>query len=786
MRSIVKRAFAGTRPAPSGPRAMAAVMGLLAASLGAVSPAWAGSCSNELFRTGPGSNLPDCRAYEMVSPPDKNGGEVDGGDDFEGVNPAPQQAALDGEAVTFGSQTTFTEADPRSSLVTGQYLSKRGSSGWYTQAVTPEQDLAGGGLDTNPGSLEFSLFQGFSEDLGHAFLAAYNPAPVEGPPANYFSPYVRDNLDGAYQLLSTVTPPAQPPGAPDTGKGGFKPEYAGMSADGAHVVFAANDALTPGAIPGARNLYEWSAGQLELVSTTSPKGEPTSSGSFGFPAEDQGGLFEDNRSVISSDGARVFWTDYKRYSTGTAPLYMRELTAAGARTVEVSASQRTEPDPNGTRPARYWTASRDGGRVFFTSCEKLTNDSTAGGGSYEDCGNPPQYSSGEGEDLYVYDAATGLLNDLAVDPGGSASVSSVIGTSEDGASVYFAASGVLAEGASAGASNIYLWHEGTIRFIAALHEGDYSLVGFHSFISDGSQYLLERAVGRVSPSGRYLTFESSEPLTGYDNLPAQARACERVGSQWDKGSVYGNGTGPCVEVFEYDAATGRLICASCNPTGVPPLGSSNLPFAIHGIEEPAGWQTSTIQQRYLLDNGRLFFDSNDALLPQASNGLLNVYEYEPDAVGGCHTEGGCVSLISSGTSSDNSFFTDASASGNDAFFITRQQLVAQDGDEANDVYDARVGGGISAAAPPPCGGEACRPPVAPAPAIYGAPPSATFVGPGNPPAPAATAMANAKRKVKVKGKRKSRAKRKRAHGRAKGKRARRSVRVRKASGGSHR
>ena len=46
-----------------------------------------------------------------------------------------------------------------------------------------------------------------------------------------------------------------------------------------------------------------------------------------------------------------------------------------------------------------------------------------------------------------------------------------------------------------------------------------------------------------------------------------------------------------------------------------------------------GWESPTEQQRYLLDDGRLFFDSEDALLPQATNGQQNVYEYEPEGVG---------------------------------------------------------------------------------------------------------------------------------------------------------
>ena len=91
-------------------------------------------------------------------------------------------------------------------------------------------------------------------------------------------------------------------------------------------------------------------------------------------------------------------------------------------------------------------------------------------------------------------------------------------------------------------------------------------------------------------------------------------------------------------------------------------------------------------------------------------------------------------MISSGKSEFPSFFGDASEDGSSVFFFTRQQLVGQDKDELQDVYDARVGGGLAAQnqiPPPACeSGEACHGP-AQTPPAEGSPATPNFSGPGN-------------------------------------------------------
>ena len=79
--------------------------------------------------------------------------------------------------------------------------------------------------------------------------------------------------------------------------------------------------------------------------------------------------------------------------------------------------------------------------------------------------------------------------------------------------------------------------------------------------------------------------------------------------------------------------------------------------------------SGTYQSRCSSDSGRLFFDSPDALVPQDTNGLEDVYEFEPVGVGSCTrtsssfavTEDGCVGLVPFGVVSGESEFLDASS-----------------------------------------------------------------------------------------------------------------------------
>jgi hypothetical protein len=140
----------------------------------------------------------------------------------------------------------------------------------------------------------------------------------------------------------------------------------------------------------------------------------------------------------------------------------------------------------------------------------------------------------------------------------------------------------------------------------------------------------------------------------------------------------------------------------------------------------------------------MFFTAADSLVPQDTNKVEDVYEYEPLGVGGCSSSsetyystpsGGCVTLISSGTSKEESAFLDASQSGNEVFFLTDSRLTPSDIDGALDIYDAHVCSASSPCPPPPfppppvCEGDACQAPSSPP--NDATPGSLTYKGPGN-------------------------------------------------------
>ena len=682
--------------------------------------------------------LPDGRAWELVSPSDKRGVSVEPLAHEGGLI----QAAADGRGFTFIASGPVGEEEPAGyrGPEPSQFVATRSSAGsWGTHNITPPNASARG-IQANVRR----EYQFFSSDLSLAAIFPVEPLA---------SSETTESASGIPVYLRSTS---------CTSGACYQPlESTSTSLQGEDVLLAATPDLKHVGTQNSKGLFEWSAeesapgeGHQRQVNIL-PSGQLATGGlGIGAPRTT---AFEGNRRAISQDGSRVVWA--QAVSTESAQrLYQTEFKEGQVETVQLD-----EPNeeaglgsPALAPAAVYATSSTDGGRVFFTDSQRLTANASK---EVESVG-----------DLYVYERAKPAgerLTDLTppLNAGESAAVQSgVIGASEDGSDVYFVANGALAEGTTPGGCvyqgvrsskcNLYVVHNNGSewekpRFIARLSNED--TPDWTAEAAGRLNYRIVEMTSRVSPNGRYLAFMSNQRLTNYNNLDA-------------------NSGEPDEEVYLYDEQAKRLVCASCNPTGAQPTGVHDVEESGEGagllVDRLGLWSTETegvnshwlaasvpgwtnlddreslYQSRYLSNDGRLFFDAADSLVKQDVNGKEDVYEYEPLGIGGCageSAENGCVALISSGKSENESTFLDASESGNDVFFLTSSSLVPSiDTDKAFDIYDARVCSGAGAdeacpptalAAAPPCSGEECR--AAPSPQPTYGPPASNAAASGN-------------------------------------------------------
>jgi hypothetical protein len=723
--------------------------------------------SDGTFTTQPAGGefaLPDGRQWELVTPPNKRGARILP----LASNGALTQAAEDGGAIMYAANVP-TELAPAGYAGRNETRSVRGAQGWSSRDIAvPHSSTTGLPPDEYIfGAGDLSLSVAFP--LGNDTVAAEDRTLLSSE-ATEQTPYIRrESLCDAPSTESECylpvltgkegfadVPPGTVFGGTRTEGGNFSiVQFGGATSDLSHVVMVSRGpALTATPLKGGDGLYEWSAGMpaseaVQLVSVL-----PESEGGGAAPGhnaagESYGRSGSGSRFSISRDGSRIFWGSKDE---GDA-FYLRDLTRK--ETIRLDVPQSGIPVSK-TPLARFQIASSDGSRVFFTD-EDQEQRLTAQSGT-------------QGPDLYeceIVEQAGKLacnLTDVTPASGGqSAEVRHlVVGGSEDASSVYFVANGVLGDGAEHGGTrgtckeglvetgntcNLYEYHDGAITYIATLSEADENDWGRNK-----EEYgNIGEITARVSSNGRYLAFMSQRSLTGYDNRDA----------------VSGS---PDEEVYLYDSVSRRLACVSCNPTGSRPTGIgvedfvssgrvfSNIADLTFASAGPKQWFAADLpgggglnggdglyQPRELSDSGRVFFNSIDALVSQDVNGDEDVYEFEPEGVGGCSAgsvtfnpaTGGCVSLISSGTAPGESGLLDTSVGGGDVFLLTKSRLTSQDSDTAYDVYTAHectaaVPCVSQPVSPPPCdSGDSCKAAPALQPSLFGAPASETFSGSGN-------------------------------------------------------
>ena len=422
-------------------------------------------------------------------------------------------------------------------------------------------------------------------------------------------------------------------------------------------------------------LYDLHNGELELVGILDdgrPNPENSVAGMLGNSAVTRESLLD---HAVSEDGRRIFWTSRTGFdASGPGQIYVR---VNGEKTIPVSETAETL---SGENESLFWTAAADGSAVLFSTADFGIADLAHSADFYE---------------FDVDSKATRLI--ASQSPG-------LLGASDDLSRIYFVSTKKLTDDAVEGEWNLYLEQDRVTRLVTILSADDKEV--HISGISPIRPAPTARA-SRVTADGRHIAFQAMGSLTGYDNFnPA-------TGKRYS-------------EVYHYDADNDKLTCVSCNPSGEPPTGPPILtPY--NAFDKPLNegaffeekyaqaatlptWERDFHASRVLSEDGnRVFFQSHEALAARDTNGAIkDVYQWEAQGTGSCEQAGGCVDLISTGTSAQGSEFVDASADGDDVFFSTTSRIDPRD-EGSIDIYDARVGGGFPIPpVSPQCIGDACR------------------------------------------------------------------------------
>jgi hypothetical protein len=279
--------------------------------------------------------------------------------------------------------------------------------------------------------------------------------------------------------------------------------------------------------------------------------------------------------------------------------------------------------------------------------------------------------------FYRYDAEAGSLEyigrfNLFNDGAG------LIQMSADGQTIAFESGAQLVPEATPSATNIYVWHDGDLRYVATAD-------------ADSKATVPTAFLRGLSENARYLAFTDNSTAiaakVGFDNI---SPGCPTSGGT----------PGPCDEAFVYDVEADALSCASCHPaTGsVPHYGARDNEYG-------AGTNAMDRRQAQMVANdGTVFFTTKDGLLPQDGNGDSDVYA----------SRQGVLRLVSTAKQGAGARFLEATADGQSIFIDTDAQIDPRDDDNQRDIYVTRRGAGfpyVAPATPAPCSGPDCRGPL---------------------------------------------------------------------------
>jgi hypothetical protein len=669
------------------------------------------ACPNAALRFGPSANLPDCRAYELVTPAVKEDNSFIFG----------AYGFADGEHVSFYSVLPL----PGAKSGAEQYvLSSRTSERWITTPLTTTQG--------------HGVYQGYNNNGAVSFTSDFSAAFVESTFAadprdqNIYSDVYRIDIPSGSASLESLpdTGPmteelyAPPPGVTyegeETPQGSFT---AGNSADGSHVFFETLSRLptAPGTPADTHTagteLYERYDEHTYVVGVL-PDG---SVAPCGAEVGDGGGTSVeyytyDRAGAVSPDGSNVvFHTDGKPHPP--TPECPHAFQGINSQQDEETGGLYLRED-NGTPQAK--TVELPGKFYLGRTADGSTVLSTGGPGG-----------NAEGAPIYEYNIPTGQVTTVGH--------GALLAYSDDGSVVYYVTHSADLGSYVSSESQLEVYDHGVTKTVPGAG-ADYAGGGYRQ----SEPTLLGSPATNLpvtTPDGSKILFLDRADLTGYDTF----------GPSCAEGRP-----GNCAEAYIYDLSSSSLTCVSCNPSGAPPLANTQLYEVPSGISLFASMTPPLLSE----DGSRAFFQTTEALVPQDTNGASDVYEWE----------NGHIYLISSGQGGElgelggvggvggltGSALVGASSNGDDVFFTTADRLVPQDEESSRVIYDARVGGGFPYTPPGHgCDSGQCQGPQTPAP-VFAPPASSTFVGVGNPVWEASEPVAKAKQVARPAKKRRAR------------------------------
>ena len=596
-------------------------------------------CPNSTIRQQNESQyLPDCRAFELVSP------EESGNVELTNAQATPDPYATNPARFAYlGFLGGVKGTEPTNALGADTYIATRTNTGWKTHLVGLRgyEGTAAGALFANA---DFSRFLDFRENGG------FEGEPQ--PPHNV--PYIWDSEGNLLERW-----PADFESIPNVEEsdGAFQPspDLSHLAISSNNVVFT-SDGLTTA--PGSAYDYDVETGTTELISKTAMNEnisqEPGNTGSteesilfpgvnpeyggfgYGSPAPVNPGVSTDGSHILMSTAS----APYNHFNEPPKPtrLYMR---VNDSITYEVSQE----------KDVRYVGMTADGTKVFFTSPEQLSEEDTdnsvdlyrwsevddqltlmsKGGEGAEGSGNSDACSASWTTGCGVIPVVGVALTDNSI--------------SRDSGEIYFYSPEQLdATKGIPNRENLYVYREGKPQFVSSLNP------------VSGETGPVSRV--QVSPDGSHMAFVTSSHVTSYDNAGQE-------------------------EMYSYDPAERKLICVSCRPDGEPP--TVDVEASKMGL--------------FMSNDGRSFFSTEDPLVPTDTNEEQDVYEYNegrPQLITtGTGTSQAHLGGFGGSGNKGEEGLAGVSADGVNVYFSTRDILVPQNHNGPFlAFYDARTDGGF--------------------------------------------------------------------------------------------